>query len=281
MIDVHTHIFSRYARSHRANLAAQDPVFGMMYADKKARMVGVEELVTVMDQDGIDAAVVCGFPWHCGEQCRRENDYIVDAARTHRGRIVPFISLPPGDEGLRDLEVWGKEEIKGVGEWAPGTYGGKVWEHEQIAALGNVMRRVGACLLVHYNEPLGRHYPGKGTVPLRQFQGVLEALQGVEVIVAHMGGGFYLYELMPEIAALCTNVYYDTAAAPYIYDHRIYRVAVSVVGCQRLLFGSDFPLLRSSRYLRGMGEAGLTDEELHQITDGNARRLLGVQSPTI
>jgi len=251
----------------------------MIYSDEHARMVGVEELIAVMDEDGIDASVVCGFPWSDGEQCRRENDYIVDVARRHRGRILPFVSIPPEDEGLRELEKWGREGIKGVGEWAPGTYGGDVWELEQIRTLRDVVAEMRVSLLMHYNEPVGHHYPGKGTVPLHQFQEMLEALQGVDIIVAHMGGGFFLYELMPEIGALCSTVYYDTAAVPYIYDQRIYRVAVSVVGGQRLLFGSDFPLLRASRYMRDMGEAGLTDEEVCDITDGNARKLLGIEQP--
>lgn len=279
MIDVHTHIFSPDARSYRERLAADDPVFGMIYSDELSRMVTVEELVAVMDEDEIEAAVVCGFPWNDGERCRRENDYIVDAARKYHGRILPFISIPPGDQGLKELEGYADEGIKGVGEWAPGTYGGDVWEREYIRAIRDIVCQMNVCLLVHYNEPVGHHYPGKGMVPLRRFQEVLEALQGVEVIVAHMGGGFFFYELMPEIRSLCTTVHYDTAAVPYVYDKRIYRVAVSVVGSQRLLFGSDFPLLRASRYLRDMGEAGLTDEELRDITDGNARRLLGIEQP--
>ncbi len=129
-------------------------------------------------------------------------------------------------------------------------------------------------VLIHYNEPLGHPYPGKGKVGLRQMQTLLQILQGVKVILAHMGGGFFFYELMPEVAAICQEVYYDTAAVPFIYDKRVYKIATSIVGPKRVLFGSDYPLIPPGRYVREMRESGLSDEQLRNILELNAKKLL-------
>ena len=105
-------------------------------------------------------------------------------------------------------------------------------------------------------------------------QSLVQALEGIHVILAHMGGGFIFYELMPEIAAMCQRVYYDTAAIPLIYDTKVYRTAISIVGSERILFGSDYPLLSPGRYVREMQEAGLNEAESRNILESNAKALL-------
>jgi len=135
----------------------------------------------------------------------------------------------------------------------------------------SMAQEAGVPVLIHYNEPLGHDYPGKGKVGLREIEVLIRAFQGVDIVLAHLGGGFFFYELMPEIRKICSRVWYDTAAAPFLYDRKIYRIAFQVVG-ERLLFGSDYPLLSPSRYLRDMEE--LDEGEKEALLEANARRLL-------
>ncbi|MFQ5879654.1 MAG: amidohydrolase family protein, partial [Dehalococcoidia bacterium] len=85
------------------------------------------------------------------------------------------------------------------------------------------------------------------------------------------------YALMPEVAALA-NVYYDTAASPFLYRSQVYRWAAQLVGADRILFGSDFPLTSQSRQRRAIEEAGLRNDDRALILGGNARRILGLHS---
>ena len=39
-----------------------------------------------------------------------------------------------------------------------------------------------------------------------------------------------------------TNVFYDLAACPLLYESGIYRQLIQVVGCEKLLWGTDYPL---------------------------------------
>jgi len=276
MIDFHTHIFSPYTRGHRDQVARKDPLFSHMHADTKAQMIGVEELLQAMEESGVEASVVCGFPWGEEEQVRRENAYLLECRQENPDRIIPFISLPndakaAGEELKRCVDAG----AQGVGELSPGTYGDRLWNMKTLTPLCEVLKEAGLPVLIHVNEPVGHPYPGKGHVGPSEIEVLVEALQGMTVILAHWGGGFFFYELMPEIAALCQGVYYDTAASPFLYTQGIYPVALSIVGPQRILFGSDYPLIPPERYVREMGEAGIEGAQLEAILGGNARRLLG------
>ena len=70
------------------------------------------------------------------------------------------------------------------------------------------------------------------------------------------------------------NVYFDTAASPYVYDPAIYRLAIQTAGVDKILFGSDYPLIRPSRYFEELLIAGLTQKEIESIQGANAARLL-------
>jgi predicted TIM-barrel fold metal-dependent hydrolase len=98
----------------------------------------------------------------------------------------------------------------------------------------------------------------------------------VTVILAHWGGGFFFYELMPEVARITRNVYYDTAASPFLYRPRVYSTALHIVGPDRILWGSDFPLLPPSRYFREIAAAGIPARARAKIQGENARRILGL-----
>jgi predicted TIM-barrel fold metal-dependent hydrolase len=275
MIDFHTHIFSPHARDHRDQLAQADPVFSLIYSEKKARMIGVEELLGAMAENGVKASVVCGFPWGGAESLRRENDYLLECHNKYPAKIIPFISLPKDtNSAIAELKRCKQGGARGVGELAPGTYGEQLWAMETMRPLCEAIKAEGLPVLIHCNEPLGHPYPGKGKVGPSAVEDLVDALQGMQAILAHWGGGFFFYELMPEIAAICQGVYYDTAASPFLYDKRIYKTALDIIGPHRILFGSDYPLIPPQRYKQEMQEAGLGSQELGAILEGNAQRLL-------
>jgi uncharacterized protein len=129
--------------------------------------------------------------------------------------------------------------------------------------------------MLHANEQLGHLYAGKGC------QGPSEAYELARLhpdntfVLSHWGGGLLFYELMPEVQIALRRVYYDTAATPYLYDPRIYRVAAELAP-QRVLFGSDYPLLRPARALADVEGAGISPEAREALLGSNARALLGL-----
>jgi predicted TIM-barrel fold metal-dependent hydrolase len=52
-----------------------------------------------------------------------------------------------------------------------------------------------------------------------------------------------------------------------------------MVGPDKILFGSDYPLLPPQRYLKEMEAAQLPDDWREMILGGNLARLLGISEP--
>ncbi len=101
-------------------------------------------------------------------------------------------------------------------------------------------------------------------------------------ILAHWGGGL-AFRGLPDGAPLPANLYFDTAASPLLYPPDVFRRAAGLVGADRILYGSDYPLLlypRESRkpgfarFLGDIARCGLGEAERGAILGSNIRRLL-------
>ncbi|MBA7627246.1 hypothetical protein ES703_34708 [subsurface metagenome] len=81
---------------------------------------------------------------------------------------------------------------------------------------------------------------------------------------------------MPEVKKAMSNVYFDTAASPFLYSPQVYSQVAQLVGGDKILFGSDYPLLAQSRFLKEIDSLDLSQETKNSILSGNAQRLLGI-----
>jgi len=133
-------------------------------------------------------------------------------------------------------------------------------------------------LLTHSSEPIGHQYPGKGSVTPEILYYLIRSFPELTIVCAHWGGGLPFYALMPEVKKAMGNVFFDTAASPYLYHPQVYHQVSQLVGSDRILFGSDYPLLAQSRFLSEINSLNLPEETRNLILSGNARRLLDIRS---
>jgi len=190
--------------------------------------------------------------------------------------LIVFISLlfTTPDWSERELDRGVKGGAKGVGEIA---FYDREMGPEEIDSMKPIltqMERRRIPLLLHSNELLGHSYPGKGVTPLERFYELALSFPNLPIILAHWGGGLPFYELMPEVAKNMVNVYYDTAASPFLYSKRIYAIASQIVGVEKILFGTDFPLLSPRRYFEELEGSGLSKEDQEKILGLNFSRLI-------
>jgi len=281
IVDFHTHVFPPEVIEGRRNFAERDPAFALIYGNPGARMADAEGLVRALDEEGVDKAVVFGFPWADPGLSGMANAYLLDAKSRYPDRIVPFYTpcLAGGRQTVRSAARAIEQGMQGIGEVAFYTagMGKRQWSH--LRSLAEIARECGVPLLLHANESVGHSYPGKTDMRLRDLWRFVDETQGVSLVLAHWGGGLFFYELMKSVRKRAENLYYDTAASPFLYDSRVYRIAVEIVGPERILFGSDFPLIRPSRYRREMEEGGLSADVQEGILGRNACRLLKLENP--
>ena len=133
IVDFHTHIFPPDVIERRQDYADRDPAFAHIYGNPSARMVDAEGLVEAMGEEGVDKAVVFGFPWADAGICRMANDYLLDAKARYPDRIVPFYtpSLAGGRETVRRAARALEKGMQGIGEVAFYTsgMGKRQWSH--------------------------------------------------------------------------------------------------------------------------------------------------------
>lgn len=279
IIDCHTHIFPKAVRDGRGAYFEGEPAFELLYNAPKAKLAGARELVAAMDRQGVDRSVVFGFPWRDIATCRMHNDYILEAVKRFPDRLIGLCCLDPAHphaagEAARCL----KEGLSGLGELAFYDSGFTQTALDQLTPLMALCKEAGLPVLLHTNEPVGHLYPGKSPMTLRELYRLIRTFPDNKIILAHWGGGLFFFHMMKkEVKAALANVYVDTAASPYLYDGGVYRIALEIIGPEKVLFGSDFPLLPPERYFSEMRENGLSPAEIEQVAGLSAKALFGPQ----
>jgi predicted TIM-barrel fold metal-dependent hydrolase len=276
IIDTHTHLFPEKIRKNRETYFLNEPAFQKLYQSPKSRLIGAREMLAAMDDGQVDKSVIFGFPWKDEGLYKWHNDYISEVVSRYPDRFIglgcfDLFSDGAAEETQRCLQEGG---LSGIGELA--FYQSGI-ENASLARLEPVME---ICsdrnlpVLIHTNEPVGHHYPGKTPNTLAQIYQLVETFPQNNIVLAHWGGGLFFYSLLKkEVKQRLNRVYFDTAASPYLYDPSVYCLAIELVGAEKILFGSDFPLLPPARYFKEMKAAGLSAEEMKQICGGNAAKL--------
>jgi predicted TIM-barrel fold metal-dependent hydrolase len=275
IIDFHTHIFSDEMRANRSDYLEQDSWFATLYADPKHRLASAEDVVASMDAAGVDRTVVMGFPWHKGSTCREHNDYIIDAVRRFPDKLIGFACIQPLDaRDAQELDRCLSAGLMGLGELGPDGQKFDIEDRWVLQASVEVLQHHKRPLLVHSSEPIGHTYAGKGqTFPWRLLK-LAQNFPELQIVLAHWGGGLPFYELMPEVREATRNVYYDSAASTYLYSFDVFPVVAGLIGHERILWGTDYPLLSQAKFLERVRSSGLAPGQLDAVLGGNAARLL-------
>lgn len=275
IIDFHTHITAPEIIARRDEYLVRDAWFRDLYGNPKARLSSAEDLIAAMDEAAVEQAVVFGFGWRDMDLCRRDNDYVMQAVDRYPQRLIGFGIVNPatGVEAVREIERCAAGGLRGVGELMPDGQGYRLDDEKAMAPIVEAALAHDMLLLTHCSEPVGRLYPGKGTVTPDEVIRFVRLFPDVTLVCAHWGGGAIFYELMPEVARIMGNVYYDTAASLYLYQDDIFSLAARWAP-GKVLFATDYPLITPQRFINRMRGARMPTATLRRMLGGNAWRAL-------
>jgi len=278
IVDVHVHPVSRDLVRDPRNLR-------MMERDAVclAREDAVSLLIERMDRAGVDRACLMGPT--AGDGIALTNDMVRAAVARHPGRLIGFagvdsIADDPGrvrEVVLEAIDEWG---FRGVGELCGDLLDARYEPIYRLCAERQVP------LLVHVGIPLPSMLLKHGQ-PV-----VLDELANrhpeLTIIAAHVGMPWF-----PETIAIAVrhpNVYLDVSAIPMLGRDVVVHGVLGLLwerGLEdRVLFGTDFPLVDPARYLpvlrRGPGWLArrltrfprMTAAMRDKLLGGNAARLL-------
>ncbi len=276
IIDFHTHIFPPWIKENRGEYIRHDPCFSLYYSDPQTKLITAEELIARMDENEVDLSVVLNIGWVNHDLCIETNDYILEAVSHYPKRLVAFCAIQPraGDAAIIEMLRCAEAGAKGLGEMRSDIQGFNLTDKEIMEPLASEAVKNDLILLTHSSEPVGHYYTGKGSITPTVLYPFIQMFPELKIVCAHWGGGLPFYALMPEVADAFANVYFDTAATIWLYRAMIYKQVSSLIGSDKILFGSDYPLMLPGRIITQIRASQLGDKEKADILGDNAWELL-------
>lgn len=260
--DVHCHLLPPELR-RPPSPSWGDAWFAACHANS-ADFASGRDVVKSLDEARLDRAVVFGWPFADPGLLAEVNDYVAREVSASEGRLVGLAVINPGRPGWEgELARCRSLGLQGVGEVNSDAQGFPLRFEGGLKQSLLTLEEMDWPLLLHASEPVGHQYPGKGLAgPGQLWELLVPALRtapGIRVCLAHLGGGLPFYAHMPEVLDLCRQLWFDTAALPYLYQPGVLEGVEQLVGPGRICFGSDFPLLLPARYQEHL--AGLPESE--------------------
>jgi predicted TIM-barrel fold metal-dependent hydrolase len=274
VVDAHTHVFPPEVIQSRDSSLKRDTWFEHLYADPIAQLVTADELIESMDAAGIEQSVVCGFPWFDAGICCEHNDYLSEVCRESNGRLfwLGIVSPVNGDEAAAEAARCFTLGARGLGELNADSQRFDLTSQHELAPIVDVCVELDRPLMFHVTEPLGHAYRGKGTATPDRLVAFLSNFPEARIVAAHWGGGLPFYDLMPEITQIAQRVVYDSAASTYLYRFDVFRTVLDLVGAERVMFASDFPILRQDRFLKRVEQIPWRNAVERRFTLGDTAR---------
>ncbi len=276
IIDFHTHAFPPWLNERRDDYIKRDACFSLLYSQPKARLATAEELVAAMDEAGIDLSVVLNIGWVSHELCVETNDYILDSVSRYPGRLIGFCAVQPRveDAAIAEIERCARAGAKGIGELRSDVQAFDLTDSRTMKPVVDAALKHDLVLLTHSSEPVGHEYSGKGGITPDILYSFITTFPEVRVVCAHWGGGLPFYALMPEVGRALANVFFDTAATVFLYKPEVFQQVSHMVGSDKILFGTDYPLMHQNRVLAQVQSARVPEEDKARILGANAQKLL-------
>ena len=274
-IDAHTHVVPPDIVANREHYLEADLWFRRLYANPRRTLATADAVALEMARSGVDTTVAFGFAWRDPSLCVLNNDYILEQAAAHPESLVPFCVVAPADLefSIVEMERCRRRGAVGVGELFPEGQGWNLQDRGALRAFIGAVRGLELVLNLHVSEPAGHDYPGKDSTTPAAIWPLIEMAGGeVPIVLSHWGGGAAFYELMPEVRDLTRQIYYDSAASHLLYLPAVFEVMVRLAP-DRILFGSDFPLMTQRRALRHVRAAQLDPDTMAALLGGNAAKL--------
>lgn len=274
-IDGHIHITPPDIIKYADKIGDRESYFKWLSTSPQNKFATGDEVAKELSQAGFEKGVVFGFAFQDPSLCRYVNDYVIEEMKKYPEAFIGFMVVSPQDKQMvYEIERCYNAGLKGIGELFPE---GQKWHlptvHE-TTDLRACCEKYQLPVLMHTNETVGHVYTGKTKVSLNEVESFIKNHSKTPIILAHLGGGLMFYEAMKELKESFQHVYYDTAAALFLYDPSIYRMARELGILHKIIFGSDYPLVSPTRYEKSLEASGLKKEEIAQIMGDNLEKIL-------
>jgi len=210
------------------------------------------------------------------------NDYIADIVRRYPKQFVGFGSVDPWKGKAAEREIARcSEELGLIGMKFMPNMQQFYPNDERFYPLWETAQEHGMVVLIHSGTTgVGAGRPGGGGVklkysrPIPYIDDVAADFPELRIIMAHPSWPWQDEQLAMLVHK--PNVYMDLSGwSPKYFQPSLVQYA-NTLAQDKVLFGSDYPVMMPERWLRDFEQAGFSDEVKEKILLRNAARLLGI-----
>ncbi len=227
---------------------------------------------SAMQAAGVDKALACA--WHGPQGALISNDEVARAVEAAPGLLVGIASvdLSRPMHAVRELRRCVRElGFVGVRQ-LPWLWGLPPDDRRYYPIYATCVELgVPFCLQVGHAGPLMPSEPGR---PIPYLDRVACDFPELTIVGGHIG--YPWTEEMIAMARKYDNVYIDTSAyKPKRYPDNLVAY-MRADGAQKVLFGTNFPMIQPKACLEQVDDLGLSDEAKAAFLGGNAQRVFGL-----
>ena len=233
----------------------------------------VTELLRIADRLGADR-IFCTSCTALFYDMVEGNREIARALREHPDRILGYVTIPTAywreeaiDELERCVEMYGMRGLK-------------IYSRPHGLGSDRVMLSVNTPAMVPILEKAaGWGLPVLAHATPEECEVLAEAVPEVTLMMAHSGGTLIAggdWNRAIEAARRYRNIYLDTCSSTV--DMGSLETAVEIVGPERIIFGTDTPLLDPFVQKARVTDAEISEEAKAMILGGNMDRILSLQN---
>ncbi|MET9545001.1 amidohydrolase family protein [Streptomyces sp. NPDC006627] len=281
-IDVHTHaeVSSRGHASLAEDLDAASTAY--FKVEGRTRKPTLEEMAAYYRERKMAAVVFTVDAESATGTPPVPNEEVAEAAAAHPDVLIPFASLDPfrGRAGVRQARMLVAEYgVKGF-KFHPSIQGFFPNDRALAYELYEVIEETGCVALFHTGQTgIGAGVPGGGGIRLKysnpmHVDDVAADFPHLKIILAHPS-----FPWQDEALAVATHkpgVHIDLSGwSPKYFPPQLVHYANTLLK-DKVLFGSDFPVLTPDRWLADFERLAIKDEVRPKILKENAARLLGL-----
>ncbi|MBL7080939.1 amidohydrolase [Candidatus Bathyarchaeota archaeon] len=229
----------------------------------------VEDLLAIMDGNGIDSIVTCAPYSSIGKDRTYDdaNRFLVESMSKAPERIIGFLRVNPHlqEHALRSIEDGVKNQsFKGV-KVHPRNEAFAINSEELAFPIAELASKLKVPILIHTGEP-----DTYGFAQPTLVGDLADSFPDLTLIIGHMGKR--LYEDAICVARWFENIILETS----FRSHRDIARAVKRVGADRVVYGSDMPFGVPEIEMMKVRLADITSEEKGLVLGDNMARTLGL-----
>jgi predicted TIM-barrel fold metal-dependent hydrolase len=277
-----------------------------------------EKQLADMNEAGIDIAILripCWQEWLSLDMCKMVNDGLAKHVKEHPNRFRAVAVVPPwGTKDCIDEVKRCINDLGFCGVQLAAHYGSLYLDEEKFRPYFKKLIELGVPVVVHHTplpvdysslvqytnlrRQYGRCVDQATAVGRELFSGMFEELPNLKFIHSMLGGGFFAYanmlvprkievkealdrfDVADKVAKyLKQNIYFDVSGALQWGKEQL-ECAVKVLGAEKILYGSSYPLRREwffqgVEYIRSLQ---ISETGKSQILGANAQKLFKIRN---